>query len=241
MKNIHLMILITACMFGTLIVAGCVAPPEETAASGPTDLYDPNQFATSTTVPGQNPGLLADATPFQTIVTPTMGYNVLQTETAIPDNLVCLIDLAVLNSTVEFNRTAKAINLKNPPLYINYTITKTYNVTGTKISTDRSGSKKEITTSYSYYSPYSFFEITVRNPTTGEIYQQDGFGKDHGYMLNKTIQVSKSGNLLIELSGFNTTPTVGFWIKPSDNLNTDLVNISTLECKSQDYVKRLNQ
>lgn len=241
MKNIHYQILTILCIFSILMTSGCVAPPEETAVKGPTDLYDPNQFATSTTVAGQNPGLLATATPFGTTSTPTMGYNVMQTQTLIPEDMVCLIDLTNFNTALETNRTAKTFDLKNPPMYINYTINKPYNVTGTRISTSKTGAKTEERIRYSYYNPHSYLDITIRNPTSGEIYQQDGFGKDYGYMLNKTMQVTKTGNLLIEISGYNTTSSVGFWVKPSGNLDTTIINTTQLECRSQDYVKKLNQ
>jgi hypothetical protein len=240
MKNILFQIFSGVCLISILMVTGCVAPPQEIATSGPTDLYDPNQFATTTPV-GQNPGLLATATPFQTTGTPTLAYNVLKTQTPIPEDMVCLIDIATFNATLEINRTAKTFDLKNPPMYVNYSIIKQYNVTGTRISTSKTGKKIEVTTTYEYFNPIAYLDITVRNPTTGEIYQQDGFGKGYGSTTNKTIQITKSGDLLIEISAFNTTPGLGFWVKPSGNLNSDIINISSLECRSQDYVKRLNQ
>lgn len=241
MKNILLQIITGVCILSVLLISGCVAPPTETAPSGPTDLYDPNQFATGVTPSGQNPGLLATATPFQTTGTPTLAYNVLKAETPIPEDMVCLIDIAKVSATLESNRTAKTFDLKNPPMYINYTIIKQYNVTGTRISTSKTGTKIEVTTTYTYFNPLAYLDITVRDPTTGEIFQQDGFGKGYGSMTNKTIQIKKSGNLLIEISAFNTTPGIGFWVKPSGNLNSDIINISSLECRTQDYVKRLNQ
>jgi hypothetical protein len=240
MKNILLQIISGVCILSILLVSGCVAPPTETATPGTTDYYDPNLVVTTTPV-GQNPGLLVNATPFQTTVTPTLAYNVLKTITPIPEDMVCLIDVSKVNATFDINRSAKTFDLKNPPMYVNYTIIKQYNVTGTHISTSKTGSRGEVTTTYDYFNPIAYLEITIRDPTTGEIFQQDGFGKSYGSKTNKTIQITKSGNLLIEISAFNTTPGVGFWVKPSGNLNSDLINTSSLECQSQDYVKRLNQ
>jgi len=236
MKIIQFRIICIAGLIALLTVAGCVAPPEA-STTGPVDLYDPNQFS-QVTATGSDPGLLAQATPFQTTAVPTQGYSVIETSTPIPEDMVCLIFFSDYAWTLESNRTAKNFNLLNPPMYINYSIKKPFNVTGTRIITEK-GTEK--TVKYSYYSPYAFLEITVRDPVTGEIFQQDGFGKDYGSMTNKTIQITKPGNLLIEIGGNNVTPSVGFWVKPVGNINDPAVNVSTLECRSQDYVKRLNQ
>lgn len=235
MRNIHFPIFCLVCLTGILLVSGCVAPPEETQA-GPVDLYNPNQFASGTT--GATPGLLAEATPFATAATPTSGYNTIVPQTPIPEDMVCLVDFAKLDMAFESNKTAKSINLVNPPMYINYSIIKPFNVSGTRIVTENG---KDKTVKYSYYSPYAYLEITARNPTTGEIFTQDGFGKGYGSNLNKTIQISKPGNLLIEIGGNNVTSTVGFWVKPAGNLETGAVNVSQLECLTQNSIKRLNQ
>ena len=125
-------------------------------------------------------------------------------------------------------------------MYINYSITKPFNVTGSKVTSSRSTTNVEVTQTYSYYSPYSYLEFVVRNPSTGEIYTQDGFGKDHGTSLNKTIQISKTGNLLIEVSAFNVTPSIGYWIKPSGNFENSSINFTQMQCLSQADVKKLN-
>jgi hypothetical protein len=236
MKINQFRIICMVSLVALLAVSGCVAPPEA-STTGPVDLYDPNQFA-QVTAGGSDPGLLAQATPFQTTAVQTQGYSVIEPPTQIPEDMVCLIFFSDYAWTLESNRTAKNFNLLNPPMYINYSITEPFNVTGTKIVTEKG---KEKTVKYSYYSPYAFLEITVRDPVTGEIFQQDGFGKDYGSMTNKTIQITKPGNLLIEIGGNNVTPSVGFWVKPVGNINDPAVNVSALECRSQDYVKRLHQ
>jgi hypothetical protein len=237
MKNILFKIMSGICLVSILVGSGCVAPPKETEVA-PVDLYDPNQFSATVTTT-QNPGLLESATPFQTQATPTSGYSVLQEITPIPEDMVCLIDFYQYDMRFESNNTAKSFDLKNPPMYINYSIAKPFNVSGTRIVTAKSGAEQKI--SYSYYSPYAYLDITIRDPKTGDIYVHDGFGKSYGSKLNKTIQIMKPGNMLIEINGFNVSPSVGFWVKPSGNINTDIINTSTLECRSQEYVKKLNQ
>jgi len=237
MKIIPQKIVCLACSLLLVLVAGCVAPPEETI-SGPVDLYDPNQFA-STTTASPDTAVLVEATPFQTTAIPTLAYSNIQQATPIPEDMVCLIFFKEYDWAFESNKTAKNINLVNPPLYINYTIKKPFNVTGTKIFTDKSGKDQTIQTSY--YSPYAYLEFSIRDPVTGEIFQQDGFGKGYGTMTNKTIQVTKPGNLLIEIGGNNVTPSLGIWVKPAGNIDEALVNVSNLECWPQDSVKRLGQ
>jgi hypothetical protein len=235
MRTIPAKIIIAAFLIVMLTATGCVAPPEGSTTTGPVDLYDPNKFSSVT--PGETQNILASATPFQTATTTTMGYNVIQTTRVIPEDQVCLIEFSHMNMTFETNHTARKFNLINPPMYVNYNISKPFNVSGTRLITEK-GIEKTIM--YSYYAPQSYLEITIRDPTTGNIFLQDGFGKEHGSWLNKTVQITKSGNLLIEISGYNVSSYMSFWVKPS-NINPEAINISTLDCKTQDYVKKLNQ
>jgi len=59
-----------------------------------------------------------------------------------------------------------------------------------KVFDARSGAEKsagatEILT-YSDYAPYSWFEITVRNKTSGEVYLKDGFGRAKAMVFTPT-------------------------------------------------------
>jgi hypothetical protein len=239
MTKISVHVIFTVCLFLILAATGCVAPPKEAASSGTTDLYNPDQLATPTTA--DNANMLVEATPFQTQVPTQLQYSVIPNPTPIPEDQVCLVDFTDYNMTLEPNRSAKRFDLKNPPMYVNYSIHKPFNITTKRVVDSKSGAKKEETVTSDYYSPYAYLEFTFRNPTTGEIFSQDGFGKTYGYSLNKTIQFSKTGDLLIEINGFNVTPSVGFWIKPYGNFENTSINFTARECRSQDYVKRLNQ
>lgn len=236
MRTILPKIILAAFLLVMLTATGCVAPPEGSTSTGPVDLYDPNKF--SSVSPGQTQNILESATPFQTATTTPMGYNVIQTTKVIPEDQVCLIEFSHMNMTFETNHTARKFNLATPPMYVNYNISEPFNVSGTRLITKKDGTEETI--KYSYYAPHSYLEITVRDPTTGNIFLQDGFGKEHGSMLNKTVQITKSGNILIEVSGYNVSSYMGFWVKPS-NINPEAINISALDCKTQDYVKKLNQ
>jgi len=230
------------------LFSGCVAPPKDVVPPAETVTQGGGGYSSGTTNsnagqanPGMTtPALVAQATVYPTRTsTPTL-YQTQPVFTPVPEDQVCLIYKDSFNMTFQVKTIAKSFDLKNPPMYINYTLTNPFNVTGTKISQSQYNNQAGSTISYSYYAPYSYFEVTVRNATTGEIYTQDGFGTKYDQNLNKTIQINTPGQLLIEMKGFNVTPTVGFWVKPSQNIN-ESVDLSTTECETQAYVKRLNQ
>ena len=89
-------------------------------------------------------------------------------------------------------------------------------ITRTKVVTLKDNSEETIT--YTTIDPASFFEITVRNKFTGEIYLQDGYGKDTGYHTG-TFKLMKPGDLLIEFSGNMITADVQIWVKPIGNFD----------------------
>jgi hypothetical protein len=207
-----------AILFFTIIVSGCVTPPQEipeiTPLAGNTNTISPTVTGTST--------YLTQATLFPTPIAP---YAV-ATTVPLPEEKVCLIGLTSLNATFNPFLTADSFDLKNPPMYINYTITNTFNETGINNFESKYGLGEQ-SVSYSYYSPYSYLEITVRNKTTGDIYADDGFGLNYGYFLNKSFRVMNRDDMLIEIKAFNLTATVGIWVKPDGNG----VNASGLECQ----------
>lgn len=109
-------------------------------------------------------------------------------------------------------------NLKNPPMYINYTVIPT-NISGIKEVTSQFGSKQVEDIAYNTYDPQSYLEITVSNKTSGEIYLQDGFGTQYTTYLSRTLKVLNTDNLFIELKGNKITATVNFWVKPPGNFD----------------------
>lgn len=75
---------------------------------------------------------------------------------------------------------------------------------------------------YEYFSPYSWFEVTVRNKDTGRILVQNGFGNAAGNQYsqetNRTFKVLNRGNLLVELGGNQVTATVDINVDKKDNI-----------------------
>ena len=141
-------------------------------------------------------------------------------------------------NTFEYNTTAIAFDLRSPPMYINYTV-KPSNVTYKKwVASKITGeSSKEIT--IDTYSPYSWFEVTVRSKSTGEIYLQDGFGtKKYTEYINRTLKVLKRDNIQVEFKRNNITATAMVWVKPLGNFD-DISQFNwTTDCTYFDFNPR---
>jgi hypothetical protein len=202
-----------------LVFAGCVAPPTENATT-PMDLYDPNQFATTSNTSSSSSFVtevpLSDYTSITT--TNPSGYSTFLPTTQIPADITCRIHSINLTG---YNGTAFLFNLKNPPLYISYSVVPT-NVTVNKVYTENVLDRKETRTlTFSDYSPDSWFEITVRNNTSKEIILQDGFGKNKGYptYLTRTLKIMKNEDLLVEFRSSNIIASSTIWVKPIGNFD----------------------
>ncbi|MGB8308453.1 MAG: hypothetical protein WCE65_01325 [Methanoregula sp.] len=220
----------------TLLVTGCVTPPKATTSTSA-----PGGYYTTATTPQGAPttqSYVSAATPFvtSTPVDQTNGQPsaILTTPTPVPADQSCLI---YLNTTYSagINTNAISFDLKNPPMYINYTVTP-FNITVTKyIAETHQGANGAETLQYSDFAPYSWFEITVRDNATGEIYLDDGFGPYKNpnplsvYTKATLGPILNSGDLHIEMTGQNITATTGIWVKPVGNID-DPQNQSFPEC-----------
>jgi len=217
-----------------LLVTGCVTPPTGTTSSTSGDYYVTGTSPSETTAP---PSYVTSVTPYVTSIPDDQNHTqksltYYMTPTPVPEDLSCLI----YSNTqyYSYNTTAITFDLKNPPMYINYTVIP-FNITVNKVVASRTGSKSSDveTITYSDYAPYSWFDITVRNKTSGEIYLQDGFGREKGYGIytNATLKpILKTDDLQIEMRGNNITATTGIWVKPAGNFD-DPQNKSFAECK----------
>jgi len=222
---------IICCITIILVVAasGCVAPPKDNKTSSTTgNFFNPGQTnpaATATTTPN----FVTEVTPFVT-GTPVSGYRTIPPTTQLPGDIYCRIYTSPKN-TYEYNTTAIAFDLQSPPMYINYTV-KPSNVTYKKVVDSKLTGGGEQVLTIDTYSPVSWFEVTVRSKSTGEIYLQDGFGTGKGYntYLNRTLKVLKRDNMQIEFKRNNITATAMVWVKPSGNFNDTTQFNKTTDC-----------
>jgi len=221
-----------------IVISGCVAPPKDTSTSA-THTYNPKGTTPGTTSTSSYVTEVTQYVNTQNVAvsqTQTPGYHTFTTSTPLPEDKSCRI----YNKTQTFlyNGTAFTFNLKNPPMYINYTVIPT-NITVTKVATSQYGSKEDVTYQFSTYDPQSYFEITVRNKTSGKIYLQDGFGPDYTTYLTRTLKVLNNDDMLIELKGNKITATVNFWVKPQGNFD-DPDNMTFDACTYWEGTPRAN-
>jgi len=219
-----------------ITAAGCIEIPKiggadlskPTTSKTPGGIYNPlNPTATPTP-----PMYVTVVTPFETVKIPvpavtTQGYSVFPVPSPVPEDLTCLI--YTKSQAYAYNASAFSFNLQNPPMYINYSVTP-QNITVKKVGDSRQLSNNDVTLTYSTYSPNSWFLVTVRNKTTGEIYLKDGFGKDYRQYITATITVPNRDDLLVEFSGNQITATASIWVKPLGNFE-NLQNLTFPACK----------
>jgi len=203
------------------IIAGCIAPPQD-PLDNVTVEHTIQKTLTVTAPITTTSQYVTEVTPYVTLIslyptgTPTSGYHIFTTSTPLPEERSCRI--FTTTQRFMYNESAFTFNLKNPPMYINYTV-KPQNITGYDVYTSRFGGKKDVAVPYSRYDPQSYLEITARNKNTGEIYLQDGFGKDYSTYLTRTLKVLKQDDLLIEIKGNKIDGTINFWVKPVGNFD----------------------
>ena len=126
MYNIGVLIFIIL----VLVSAGCITPPKGSTSSTPAGSSHTPEQTPTITVP--TPNYVTSATPYpvksQTDTSST-GYTVFPQPTPVSEDISCLIDFST--GTYAYNKTAFSFNLKNPPMYINYSVVPT-NVTVNK-------------------------------------------------------------------------------------------------------------
>jgi hypothetical protein len=220
---------IICCITIILVVAatGCVAPPKDNKSSTTGNFFNPGQTNPATTAT-TTPNYVTEVTPFVT-VTPVSGYRTILPTTQLPEDKFCRIYST--KNTYTNNKTAITFDLRSPPMYINYTV-KPSNVTVKKVFDSKITGEGEKILIIDTYSPVSWFEVTVRSKSTGEIYLQDGFGAGKGYneYLNRTLKILKRDDMQIEFGGNNITATSMVWVKPAGNFNDTTQFNMTTDC-----------
>jgi hypothetical protein len=231
MKKISAHMIFGIAIILALMATGCIAPPKGTtpAPVSSNNLVRASVSGTNNSTPvPTTQSYVTEATPFETTVLPIPAQvHALPSVTQNPEDIVCLISFTT--HTYSYNKTAFTFNLTNPPMYINYTIINPRILTGTKTIPMHSSENVD-TVPFSYFDPTSWFEITVRNKTTGAILLQEGFMNGHEEYTNRTIKVFNKGDLLVEMEGNrDVTAAVGIWVKPEGNLKSSF-DTNTTEC-----------
>jgi hypothetical protein len=234
MKNCTLnmkqnVICILCCISVILIVvaSGCITPPKENAT-----ILKKGTTADGKVIPGATAtpkNFVTEVTPFVT-VTPTGETHTIPVSTMSPGDLYCRIYTTKTNKNDFYNKSAIAFNLQNPPMFINYTV-KPSNITYTDYIDYQITNQKEKQVKVDTYSPISWYVVKVMDKETGEIYLEDGFGKEkYSLYLNNTLKISNQKNLQIEFTGNNITATAMVWVQPEGNFNDTTQFNRTTDC-----------
>lgn len=222
MKNLKtgLLIIFLVC---SLCIAGCVAPPKPATSS--------SSSTPGSSQSGTGQGGVAGTTTTQSYVTIETPYQTPTLDssprTHVPVPIPTPDEYIQMYSTTQYfswNATAVSFNLTKPPMIINFAV-RPLNLTGTKTLKNPSGTRQDIEVKYDYFSPNSWFEITVREKNSGKILNKDGFGSYKQYSDNtgqdvpRTLKIMQPGNLLIEMSGNQITATVNVSAIKTGNIN----------------------
>ena len=214
-----------------LISSGCVAPPKETpgsSSSSPTGAgKSTGTGAESVSPTGNSATAPTETTNYVTMETPfggnTPSYTIIQTTPPVTPVADEYVQIYGNTQFFAYNKTAFSFDLKNPPMLIDFT-EKPINSTGTNTVQSRAGGHGDQTVNYDYFSPTSWYQVTVRNKVTGDIILQDGF--QNGYSMDpgaRTIKILNRGNFLIELSGNQVTATTNISVKRAGNIGNSTV------------------
>jgi len=108
---------------------------------------------------------------------------------------------------------AYAYELNKPPLIINFDIkpkidTRTLWYESKTGSYDSNGRRSDVYITPLQPSPTAWFEVIIRDKSTGNIVLVDGFGRNFGGNTNRTVQVRSSGSYQIDMSGNEVNVTV---------------------------------
>jgi len=94
-----------------------------------------------------------------------------------------------------------SVNLKNPPLILDFTITPV-NITDRKyIEYKMIGTMHYENVTIDRPSENAWFLVTVTNKDTGKIIAEEGFGRQYGLEATQRLQVFRSGNYRFDFSG----------------------------------------
>ena len=219
-EKVVVVVFLVALIF-ILAVSGCITPPKEapliaTTTKIKTTAIVPPPIAT--TVP--TPVYVNIETPYPT---PTVAYwTITPIVSPIKDDYVVIY--SIKDQPFAYTKWAVSFDLKNPPMQIDFILSNT--------DTTRNSSAKSrvLTNEWTfnntvYADPVAYFEVTVREKSTGNIVLQDGFGqsKHYGTENRRHLTVYSAGNYIIEFDGNKLTANVDMSVKREGNLDQSIV------------------
>lgn len=220
-----------------ICLSGCISPQDEntdtstgsgmvdtsgTIKGGANPTTNTNQgsggsgpTATASPTPGEA-GYLTPVTPFPVGTTPTSGMSGTRLEDK-PANATEY--MAIYYGTIQFknNKTAYTYDLYRPPLVIEMCFSP--NMTSRTIWFEsKYGDHDEKTETVTSISPNAWFEVTVRDPVTGQVIAQEGYAKAYSVDTGKDLTIRSPGKYLIEFSGNELSAQIQIRVPEEDNL-----------------------
>ncbi|MDO8872069.1 MAG: hypothetical protein Q7V05_04965 [Methanoregula sp.] len=215
-------VVFTVALIFILAVSGCIVPPKEaplTATTDKTTIGPPDIVVTTT----PTPVYVTIETPYVTpSPTSAVTYRTIPTVSPVKEDYVVIY--SIKDQPFFYSKSAVSFNLKNPPMLIDFT------VSGATVTRNIEGDSRVLTNVWTsskteYYNPNAYFEVTVREKSTGKIVLQDGFGqsKQYGTENPRHLKVFGAGDYLIEFDGNGVTANVNLSVKREGNINQSIV------------------
>jgi len=220
-ENGVIVVLLVALIF-ILTVSGCISPPKEAPLNATITKITPG-VPTPIVTKGPTPVYVTIETPYLTPV-PTFITEYRTIPIIPPVNEDYVIIYSLKNQPFSYNRSAVSFDLKNPPMLIDFSLTVD------KITRNVEGDSRELKNEWTSYQtntidPNAFFEVIVREKSTGKIILQDGFGqsKQYGTENPRHLKIFGAGDYLIELFGNKVLANVNLSVKREGNINQSIV------------------
>ena len=218
-----------------ICLSGCISPKDEntdtTTGSGMVDTSGTIKGGTGTTTnqesnggsgptptasptPGEA-GYLTPVTPFPVGTTPTSGMSGTRLEDK-PANATEYMAIYYGNIQFKNNKTAYTYELYRPPLVIEMCFSP--NMTSRTIWFEsKYGDHDEKTETVTSISPNAWFEVTVRDPVTGQVIAKEGYAKAYSVDTGKSLTIRSPGEYLIEFSGNELSAQIQIRVPEEDN------------------------
>jgi hypothetical protein len=186
--------------------AGTTTNQGSSGGSGPT--------ATASPTPGEA-GYLTPVTPFPVGTTPTTGVSGTRLVDISPNATEYM---AIYYGNIQFknNKTAYTYELYRPPLVIEMCFSP--NMSSRTIWFEsKYGDHDEKTETVTSISPNAWFEVTVRDPVTGQVIAKEGYAKAYSVDTGKALTIRSPGKYLIEFSGNELSAQIQIRVPEEDN------------------------
>ncbi|MDD1669232.1 MAG: hypothetical protein LUO97_05470 [Methanomicrobiales archaeon] len=215
--------IITIILILMILLAGCGqrVPTRNTSTKNPWGNATPTPRGTGgsalqTPVPTTtSPLIQATIIPEKTVTTTPVATYRSQPQVSNATANMTLIDKKKM--PFSYNRTAYNLELENPPLLIEYTLTvPTVTRTGVEKDPTRAPTENDPNptrpVTITYPDPTAWFEVTALNTDNKQVIAREGYGRQYDVRVSKQVWVRYPGSYYIEFAGNRLTADVEFWI-----------------------------